>query len=299
MSPRIRNRPTLYRLFALFLFLAVALVAANLLYSALSARDEVLAGAAGDLLYAATFSGFADEWELYEGQQSALISDEQLELIVSAQQTATWSAARPHFADFDVSIRAVAHEGPLDNAFGLVFRVRDVEEGACVMPAVILCGIDDLLPLAGAAIRQVLDLSQSTNYFAFLISSDGYYSLWQTESGVTQILSAWIPSTAINQDLSMANNIRVTASESRYQFYVNGMQLMLCVPNDPNAVSTYAGGECIDGSLQDTYRDDSHPTGRLGLIAQSTSSGGGGVVVRFDNMIVLSPAERSDEDARL
>ncbi len=294
-----RNRLTRYRLGALFICLVVALVAANLIYSALSSRGSVLAGAAGDLLYAATFSGFTDEWDLYQGQQSAQIADRQLELIVSAEQTAAWSAARPRFADFDVSVTAVADEGPLDNAYGLVFRVRSVEEGACAMPAVILCGLGDLMPLAGAAIRQVLDVSQSTNYFAFLISSDGYYSLWQTESGATQVLSAWIPSPAINQGLAMANTIRVTAIGSRHQFFVNDVPLKLCVPDDPNAVSTYAGGECVDGSLQDTYRDDSRSAGRLGLIAQSTTSGGGGVVVRFDDMIVFSSAERGDKDAKL
>ena len=276
-----------------------ALIAANLVYSALVRRSYALTGEAGELLYVASFSGFADEWDLYEGQQRARLVDEQLELSVSAAQTATWSASRIQFADFDVSVRAVVSEGPLDNAFGLVFHIRSDEQTGCDMPAVLLCGIEDLLPLAGAAIRQALDLKHSTEYFAFLISSDGYYSLWRTEASQTRLLSAWIASADIRQGLDAENLIRVVAKGPRYQFYVNGVLLALCLPNEPGAASTFAAGECVDGSMQDSYLAAADAAGRLGLIAQSTASGGGGVVVRFDNMIVYSPVTIDEKEARL
>ena len=298
-SGRNTTHLTNLRLLALCLCLVLALIAANLAHSALAGRSDVLAGRPGELLYAAGFSGFADEWDLYDGQQSARMVDEQLELTVSAPQTATWSAARPRFADFDVSVQAVASAGPLDNAFGVVFRLRNDEPADCDLPAVLLCGIEDLLPLAGAAIRQALDVQRATEYFAFFISSDGYYSLWQTQASGTKALSAWIASDAIRQGLGAANEIRVIAEGARYRFYVNGAPLALCIPDDPGAASTFAAGECIDGNMQEAYTADMSSVGRLGLIAQSTASGGGGVVVHFDNMIVFSPTTSDEKEARL
>ena len=101
--------------------LAFGLVATNLLYAEFAKQDVVLDGDSGELLYVAAFSGFADEWELYEGQQRAQIVDEQLELAVRVPQTATWSTARHRLGDFDARVTAHAREGPIDNAFGVVF----------------------------------------------------------------------------------------------------------------------------------------------------------------------------------
>ena len=99
--------------------------------------------------------------------------------------------------------------------------------------------------------------------------------------------------------MNEANKIRILASHSDYQFFINHERVALCIPDDPAAASTYAGGECIDGSLRDALRDESLSQGKLGVIAQSTATGGGGVVVRFDNLIVFSPAAPRDEDVNL
>lgn len=294
-----RRQSTTSRILVLCLCLALALIAANLIYSALMQPTEVLAGADGDLLYVAAFSNFNDDWDLFTGQQSAQINLEQMQISVEGSQTAAWSTARPRFSNFDVSIKAVAHDGPVDNAFGIVFHVDDLTESACTLPAVVLCGISELVPLAGAVLRQAFDQSQTTNYTAFLISSDGYYSLWRKEDGRNKALSAWIASPRINQGTGSENTIRVMADSGVYQFFINDTLIELCIPDETSAESTYAGGECIDGSMQDTYYDKMGRTGRLGVIAQSTATGGGGVVVRFDDMIVYSPAETKSEDARL
>ena len=227
------------------------------------------------------------------------LSTRKLEIEVGVAQTAAWSAASPRFEDFDVRVTAVAHDGPLDNAYGLAFAVRETEDGVCTLPAVILCGIDELVPLAGAALRQALDQRQSTAYIAFMISSDGYYSLWQAEGGSTKALSAWIASSEIKQGLGAENTIGIYAKGSQYRFFINGSRVPLCIPDVRTAASTYAGGKCIDGSMQDTYLDDTIPPGKLGMIAQSTATGGGGVVVRFDDLVVYSPAEAGSGDARL
>ncbi len=278
--------------------LLAALVAANLVYSAISSDKPVLSGANGELLYVATFSGYEDEWELFEGMQSARIVDEQLEITVSDAQTAAWSTAKPRFADFDLSVTASAQAGPIDNAFGFVFYVDD-EESHCDLPAIILCGIGDLLPLAGAALRQVFGTADGADYSAFMISSDGYYSLWRTEEGRSAALSAWIPSPHIKQGFNQPNRLRIVARGKVYQFSINGAPVPLCIPKDRAAASTYAGGQCIDGSLRSAYHDSERRSGKIGLIAQSTATGGGGLVLRFDDIIVHAPAAPKSGEARL
>jgi len=279
--------------------LLAALIAANLAYGSLSSQRSRLAGKPGELLYAAAFSEFADEWELYEGKQSARFVEEQLELLVSAPQTATWSTARHHFGALDARITALAHAGPIDNAFGLAVHLRDSDADRCDLPAIILCGIAEAFPLAGAALRQLLDMEHGTAYLAFMISSDGYYSVWKNEGGSMRPVSAWIPSPVIQPGLNVANRIRVLAQDASYRFFINDKLVALCLPDDPAAASTYAGGECFDGQMRESFRDESLAPGKLGAIVQATATGGGGVVVRFDNLIVFSPAAPKEKDIQL
>ena len=294
-----RRPPSRSLLLWLCLCLALALVAANLTYGVLSQPTAALIGRDGELLYVSTFTDNDDDWVLFEGQQSARIVSERLEISVAKPQTATWSSARPRFADFDVSVSAGAIDGPLDNAFGLIFHINSVADDSCTLPAILLCGIGDLSPLAGAALRQAFDSLPTTSYYAFMISSDGYYSLWRTEDGTTKALSGWIASAHIKQGIGAENAIRVLARDSTYQFFINGAIVKLCIPDDVGAASTYSGGECINGSMSDDYHDKMIRSGKIGLIAQATATGGGGVVVRFDNMIVYSPAATDSEDVKL
>lgn len=284
---------------AFLLALCLALFGANLLYAALADRETLLTAAPGELLYAAAFDGFTDEWALYQGQQRAEILEGRLELGISAAQTASWSAARPRFADFDITVQATAQSGPVDNAFGIVFRMQSAADENCDLPAVILCGIENVLPLVGAAIRQMTDAADAASYYAFFISSDGYYSVRKTENGREAVLSAWIAAPMIRQGLGAQNALRVIGRGADFQFFINGEPVMLCIPNDPQAVSTYANGECVEGTMQAVLHDDSMPVGRLGLIARATPAGGGGLAVQFDNMIVFSPADSPpDEESR-
>lgn len=282
----------------LCLCLLAALIAANLVYSAIISDKPVLSGSHGELLYVATFSDFEGEWDLFEGTQSAQIIDEQLAITVTDAQVAVWSAAAPRFKDFDLSVTARAQAGPIDNAFGILFYLNDAES-RCGLPAVILCGIGDLLPLAGAALRQIFEPAASQSYLAFLISSDGYYSLWRREAGQSAALSAWIPSPHITQGLGKINRLGMVARGGSYQFSINGEPARLCIPDDRDAASTYAGGQCIDGSLQDAYHDTERRSGRLGMIAQTTATGGGGLAARFDDLIVHAPGSPNDGEARL
>ena len=285
-------------IFAACVILAFSLIVANIVHATLTDRVPELDGAPGDLLYVSAFSGFHDEWDLYDGQQSARIVDEELELRVASGQTATWSTARHHFRDFDLRVRATASQGPIDNALGLIYHARDRRDGECDLPAIILCEIDRLLPLVGAALRQAWPAPDPRGHYAFLISSDGYYSLWKTHAGSAKLESAWIASPHIRQGLGVENSLRVVARDSNYRFYINGAQVQVCIPAEAGAASTFVGGECIDGDMLDVYYDAARPTGKLGVIAQSTATGGGGVAARFDNLLVFSPSLPGAEDAK-
>lgn len=293
-----RRRARLRALALAALILCAALLGAgNVIYAALSSEEPRHSGAPGDLLYVAAFSDAGADWDLYDGPQSTLIVDEQLELAARSPQTATWTTARGAFADFDLRVAARAVAGPIDNAFGVLFRARDASEPLCDLPALLLCGIEELSPLLGAAMRQAFDTALMPRYFAFLISSDGYYSLWKAQSGKTTQISAWIPAAQIQQGLGAINIIRVIGRGDSYRFAINHSPVALCLPRDANGSSTFAGGKCIDGELRDHYRDDALRGGRVGLIAQSTATGGAGVSVRFDNLIVFSPG--GSEDSKL
>ena len=112
-------------------------------------------------------------------------------------------------------------------------------------------------------------------------------------------LSAWIPLSNINQGIGVENRIGIVAQGKRYRFFINGFHVPLCLPDEATAASTYAGGECVDGSMRDAYEDGLARRGRIGVIAQTTATGGGGVVARFDDFMVASPAQTDGEAARL
>ena len=292
-----RLRNWMKRLGILFVLLAI-LVGVNVLYTTYANSEAILEGNAGDLLYVSAFDGFLDEWELYEGQQSAQIIDDTLQIEVSVGNQAAWSVAKPLFKDFDITLRASALEGPIDNGFGIIFRLQTGTDKGCDLPMVILCMADGI-PIAKAGIRLLVDSTSGNdakNYYTFLVSSDGFYSVWKVENGVESKLSAWIKSDAVKQDMNTVNTLRVVGRGSQFQFFVNGEQMQLCIPNDPKATSTVAGGECIEGTMKSILVDDSIPTGQLGALAQATQNGGGGVIVQFDNMTVFSPAKNIESN---
>ena len=284
-------------LLALCLAALLALLGANLLYAGMDRGEPPLTGAPGDLLYAAAFDGFPDEWTVYDGRQRAAIDDGELELVVSDAQTATWTATRHNFDDFDMRVTARAIAGPVDNGFGVIFRLQVSAERGCDLPAVILCALDDLLPLAGAMLRGAMPAPSSDGYYAFLISSDGFYSLWQASDGAARLRSAWMPAPQINIGLGAVNRLRVIGEGATYRFMVNGAAVSLCLPDDPLASSTFYAGECLDGALSETFVDEALMRGALGLIVQTTASGGG-AALRFDDLLVYAPGAAS-QDARL
>lgn len=229
-------------------------------------QHYVVTGEPGALLYAASFDGggtdgFNSDWSQYGGRLSTALADGRMQVSIGEAGSGAYSVAAPYFSDFDLRVEARAVDGPIDNAYGVVFRLQNEDNAS----------VDD------------------DSYYLFLISSDGYYRVMRSISGQLGIISDWIDSPLINQGLDAANELRVIARGSEFRFLINGEAVSLCIPDDLDATSTYAGGTCYGGSMHETLTDTTIPYGQVGVTAQATPSGGEGVVAAFDNVIVYAP----------
>lgn len=278
------------------LALVVLLLAVNLAYRALEAWQPVRSGAPEAILYATSFDGNSPEWQTYDGRLSSKLADGALTLALNQEGRTTYALVRGTYADFDLSVSATTVTEPLDNGFGVVFRLLQREQ-TCNMPLIVLCGVAELpifnvvLPLLFRA-----EVNRTDGYYMFLISSDGYYSVWKSNADdQAQRVSTWIAHEGIVQGVGGQNRLRVVAQGTRMRFYVNDQPLLLCLPNDPNGISTYAGGICVDGQMVDELVDSDFALGSLGVVAQATANGGAGVTIAFDDVVVRMPSEEVAE----
>lgn len=227
-------------------------------------RHPVIRADAGDVLYAGVFAGdaaspFNREWSQYGGRLTAGVVDDALQITIEPADSGAYSLLRHRFADFDLHVTARALAGSIDNAFGVVFRLRTNADAA----------------------------PDDDSYYLFLISSDGYYRLVRAIGGAVQIVSDWIPSPAIRLGLGETNALRVLAVGDRFAFHINNQPVSLCLPDNDDGQSTFFNGECIGGRMVETWQDASIPDGQIGVAALSTVSGGGGIAIAFDRVVVL------------
>lgn len=223
----------------------------------------VVSGEPGEVLYTATFDDFLADWDVYQGRLEAQTVDGVLRLRAEAGNSGPFSVARPHFADFDFSAQTQVVDGPLNNGFGVIFRLQDKGNTSLA---------DD-------------------SYYLFLVSSDGYYQVKRVVNGESKDLSVWIPSPLINQGIGAVNHLRVMAVGDEFRFWVNGSLVELCVPDNPDGSSTYDDirGECIGGQMLDVLTDASIATGQLGAVVVTFNEPN--VAVEFDNVLVVMPGE--------
>jgi hypothetical protein len=257
------------RRFLLLLALIILFVVLFLLNrSVASWQHTVISATPGELMYVASFDGsgtdgFNGDWAQYGGRNSAELSDGQMQVTVGELDSGIYSVAAPYFGDFDLRVEAQTLAGPIDNAYGVVFRLQNK---------------DNTSP-------------DDDSYYLFLVSADGYYRVVRVvDGGVPKLISDWIPSSLINLDLNAVNRLRVVARGDQFQFYINDQPVTLCIPNDPDALSTInpLTGDCMEGAMLDTLTDGSIANGQIGVSAQSTVSGGEGVVVGFDNLLIYA-----------
>jgi len=276
----------------IILVLLLIVIGVNLIYSSVANTIYIFTGDEGDVIYVSGFDGFLDEWQTSEGRLSAQIVNETMQLDVGTVDT-IYSATNPIFNDFDMRVEAQAVDGPIDNGYGVIFRLQEPTT-QCDMPLQILCDLAEI-DVLGVVLRLIFrpENQRATGYYMFLISSDGFYSVWQAEdrngATIAQEISTWIAHPAINQGLDAQNEIRVIGSDNTFKFFINDEQVELCIPDDPEARSTFVAGTCLDGQMLPTFIDDAFTQGKIGVVARATETGGSGVSIQFDNMLITQP----------
>lgn len=217
----------------------------------------------GQLLYATSFEDFTDEWDLYGGTNAAQIvpdatedgaADQVLEITYGAAYTneSVFSALDRTFGDFDLRATARVVSGPADNQYGVIFRYRDLD-----------------------------------NYYGFMISGDGYYSLVKVRDGLLEFVSDWGQSEVIRQGTA-PNEIRIVARGDAFQFFVNGELMPLCLKGE-NANSMWYEGECFTDTPTMVYHDTTFAQGQIALAAGHSVDVSEPVAVAFDDVVIVGP----------
>lgn len=185
----------------------------------------------GDLLYSEDFSSSKSGWP-YVSDETFKKSFKNGVYHITVVPADYWNyvigPARLNFSDFMLEIEATKEAGPDDNVFGLALRKVD-----------------------------------GSNYYAFLLSSDGYYQVAKRENGSWPYVSEWTKSSAIKTGNS-TNLIKVTAKGDKLALYANGEKLA-------------------------DYNDSSFAYGGVGLYAGTQSEGN--MTIGFDNLNVWSIKE--------
>jgi hypothetical protein len=271
----------------LLVTLIIVLLVLNLAYPIAAGWQGTLSGDAGTLLYAAGFDGFTDEWQQYAGRNSAEIVDGVMRISVETPPS-IYSAASPMFGDFDVSVTTRGIEGALENeGYGIVFRLQEQQTG-CNRSFVLACGLANI-PLVQIAARYLFPQTNSgaTGFHVFLISNDGYYSIWSNNAiNELEKVTVWHYSDGLlNEGLGAENRIRVVGRGDEFRFYLNGESVELCIPLEGEQPTGNA--ESCLGERSSIWKNDSLLTGQLGVIVNVQSIPE--IVVEFDNFTVISP----------
>jgi hypothetical protein len=185
---------------------------------------------AGKLLFSDDFSTSKSGWGTYS-EGDFLTAYKNGSYILTAVPANYWSYEshpRLNLTDFIAEVEATKKGGPDDNVFGIAVRIM---------------GPGD--------------------YYAFLISSDGYYDIRELNNNIWVESENWTKSEAIKTG-SQTHLIKVVAQGDKFSFYVNGEKLR-------------------------DFVDDTLTSGSIGLYAGSQSEGN--VTVAFDNFTVWSSKE--------
>ncbi len=183
----------------------------------------------GSVVFQDDFSNPESGWNRAETEDGSVdYLDGVYRIRVDATQVDLWANPGRLFNDARVSVRAVKAGGPDDNDFGAICRYQN-----------------------------------NRNFYAFLISSDGYYGILRFQDGQRTTLGqdGLRPSSAIRQG-EAENSILVECIGDRLGLWVNGV-------------------------LVQEVRDSTHAAGDVGLIAGTFDEPG--VDIHFDNLIVYQP----------
>jgi hypothetical protein len=118
------------------------------------------------------------------------------DLLVKTADLFIWTTAGEDFGDGIYEVEATPVEGPLDNGYGMLFRVDD----------------------------------ENDNFYLFQISSDGFVWIGRVRDGGRGERQAiignwWFESDAVRQGLDVTNRLQVRAEGANMIFYVNDREV--------------------------------------------------------------------------
>lgn len=166
-----------------------AVCALALFATAASGCGALLPSAPGMVLFQDDFTRSSTGWDTYEESDvRADYIDGALHVRVDAPNSLAWSTPNFDLGDVRLEVDTTALSGPVDNAFGLVCRLRD-----------------------------------PGNFYFLLISSDGFSGIGVVRDGQRSLLTAaaMLPSDSILQGLA-SNHLRGDCIGSRLSLYING-----------------------------------------------------------------------------
>ena len=266
------------------LVLLVLLVAVNGLYGIVAAQQSIVSGAPGDLLYAAGFDGFLDEWQQSAGREHQIVEGV---MRVSVEDSNTiYAAANPLYTDFDASVTFRTVAGSEENeGVGLIFRLQ---EQGCDMPLPLLCDLNQINALSIPLRLLFRPQEAQQGYYIFLVSNDGYYALGKYDQQLKglDLVTVWHNSDGlVNTGLNVDNRVRVVGRGDQFQFFINGRAVELCVPNSGERPTGNAAS--CQGQRVSVWQDSSYPMGKLGVVVHTDQNVG--TVAEFDAFTVTMP----------
>lgn len=222
-------------LFPIFFILSLLMSSCNVYGQYIELKETPVFGTEPGLensriLYEDDFSNSESGWQIFQSKagSSANYEHEGFRIIVSEVEMDYWSIQNIMIADVQLAVDSIKMSGPDNNLFGLICR-----------------------------------FTEENNYYAFVISSDGYYAILKMINGQYSLLSGDHMDfhDAINNGRG-TNRLRADCIGDQLVLYVNNVKLETV----------------IDGDLSE---------GRIGLIAGTKDLPGTDIL--FDNFILYQP----------
>lgn len=193
--------------------------------------EQVLSGQkTDDVLMVDNFDDPLSGWKTWLGEDGSSIdyADGALRIYVNKAQFDYWSVAGKNYADVHLEADITKGEGPDDNDYGLICRYQNQD-----------------------------------NFYAFVISSDGYAGIIKVKDGNYQVLSGdSLQYSETIQRGTSANRLKAICAGTVLSFSVNGSQLF-------------------------ELTDEDFSEGDVGVIAGAYDAPG--VEVLFENFAALKP----------
>lgn len=145
----------------------------------------------GTVLFQDDFANSNSGWNRFSATEGVMDYDSgSFRMLVNVLDTNFWSTPQKNFADVRLEVDAGKLGGPDENRIGLICR------------------------------------SSGTDYYFFIITSDGYYGIGLFSGGQAVLLgqSEMLVSENINKGLAV-NHLRADCAGDQLTFYVNGFQV--------------------------------------------------------------------------